>query len=234
MKANLVKKILLGCALLMGTTLFVGQTMAQERHMVVTKISVNNQLDPQEVLERLRALQGQVIAVDAVLQNSIDERERRDLRRRVRLINSEMAQLIAELSTATSARNTEMMIALPTAPPPEPPVFEEEVVEEEPAVFPMSDGQFNAFFQRWEDTAFEDDRRSLLRMGMRDNLVSVSQVRRLIKDRMGIMEDEALAIIDYLAPRIVDPNNAYTLIDVMTFSDGKKELEQILSEKLPR
>jgi hypothetical protein len=98
----------------------------------------------------------------------------------------------------------------------------------------MSDGQFNAFFQRWEDTPFEDDRQSLLRMGMRDSLVSVGQVQRLIEDRMGVMEDEALAIIDYLAPRIVDTENAFKLIDVMKFSDGKQQLEQILSEKLPR
>jgi hypothetical protein len=48
------------------------------------------------------------------------------------------------------------------------------------------------------------------------------------------MEDEALSIIDYLAPRIVDTDTAYTLIDVMKFSDGKKRLEEILSEKLPR
>lgn len=75
--------------------------------------------------------------------------------------------------------------------------------------------------------AFDDERRAVIRSAASVNVFTCAQLGDLL--RALNFEDERLYAVDQLAPRLVDPQNHFTVLAAVTFGDEKTKVERILA-----
>lgn len=108
----------------------------------------------------------------------------------------------------------------PTAAPAPPPP--------KPRIQPMSADRFQKLLAQVKAQGFEDERNSVLRTAARSNHFTCDQVGQLIATTN--FGDEKLSALRILAPKIVDEENEYLLLDQFKFDDEKHEAEAILGD----
>lgn len=108
----------------------------------------------------------------------------------------------------------------PAAPPAAPPP--------PPGPKAMSADRFAKLLAQVKDNDFEDERNSVLRTAARANHFTCDQVGKLIATTD--FADEKISALRILAPKIVDRENAHTLLTQFDFEDEKKQAEAVLAD----
>jgi hypothetical protein len=165
--------------------------------------------------ERLRAMQKDVAAIEAILESPIDEGERRALKKRV-------ARVARELSALEGALAGEATPPAPEPPPPTPPEPEKG--------FPNED--FEALLTSLHAARFGSERTNLLETSLELRDVTVAQAARLLATFP--FSGERVEAARFIVPRLSDPERAFKLIDAMQFQSDKDELKEIIKQARSR
>lgn len=75
-------------------------------------------------------------------------------------------------------------------------------------------------------TPFDDDKLTLLRAALTDQYITTSQVGQLLHGKP--FDDDKMKILRICAPRIIDRERAYTLLDAFTFDSAGRQAAKIL------
>lgn len=90
----------------------------------------------------------------------------------------------------------------------------------------MSDEAFSRFVYEVQRQSFKDDKLRYIQDAAQRNFFSVQQADRLL--RLFSWDDEKLEVLRFVAPRLVNPQEAYRLVDLFTFDSGKRKARRIL------
>ncbi len=93
----------------------------------------------------------------------------------------------------------------------------------------IDDESFHEFIVQLEDETFTDDKISLLKLAVEDNYFSVDQLC-IIMDMFDFEEDK-VASVRIVFPKIIDYGNSFKLITKVDFSDSKEEIHYIITGK---
>ncbi|MCE9667636.1 DUF4476 domain-containing protein [Myxococcus stipitatus] len=144
----------------------------------------------------------------------IEDRADRDTRAKARRAQEQLDGV-----KRTVAEAPLLATVMPRPPPPPP----------QPVIRPMSDGPFMRLNEAISREAFKDDKMRVLTMGLNDNYLLVSQVTRILEHFQ--FSDDKLAAVRFMKNRILDTENNYLLFNAFTFSQDKKKLQDILSQR---
>ena len=93
-------------------------------------------------------------------------------------------------------------------------------------VNPMSFTEFNQLVSSVENTAFDQDKKKIVKSASASNYFMVDQVIKLVSKFA--FDNDKLDVIELLYPRLVDLEKNYLLYNCLTFSDGKNKLEKFI------
>ncbi|MCP3098910.1 DUF4476 domain-containing protein [Myxococcus sp. K15C18031901] len=144
----------------------------------------------------------------------IEDRADRDTRAKARRAQEQLDGVRRAVGEAPLLANV-----MPRPQPPPPP----------PAIRPMSDSAFQRVIDAMNRETFKEDKMRMLTMGLNDNYLLVSQVSRIIN--MFQFADDKLAAVQVVRNRILDTDNNYLLFNSFTFSQDKKKLQEILTQR---
>lgn len=91
---------------------------------------------------------------------------------------------------------------------------------------PMSDANFKALIAAIKAESFEDDQLEVVALAAKQNFFNCRQVGTLVDTIT--FEDGKVGVVKYTAPRILDRENAHTILAHFTFSDGKAQAKKLL------
>ena len=89
---------------------------------------------------------------------------------------------------------------------------------------PLSEARFSALLSAMAAELSTDAKLRVLDVAAAHNLFNVAQLRRVI-DALPFAGDRMRAV-ELLAPRVVDPENAYTLLDAFSFDSEKAQVRE--------
>lgn len=92
---------------------------------------------------------------------------------------------------------------------------------------PIDDESFYEFISLLEDEAFTDDKISFLKLAVEDNYFTIDQLC-IIMDMFEFEEDK-VASVRIVFPKIIDYQNSFKLITKVDFSDSKEEIHYIIT-----
>jgi hypothetical protein len=115
---------------------------------------------------------------------------------------------------------TEGAVALPPAAPPPPPPATVKA-----APLPMAEGPFTAFLAAVAAESFSETRLGLVESVAANDHLTIAQVARVM-DQMGFDADKVEAA-RILAPRTLDPENAWQLASHLTFAGDKDTVQKL-------
>jgi hypothetical protein len=95
-----------------------------------------------------------------------------------------------------------------------------------PAGGAMPQQAFDSLMGSLRGAPFESDRMAIMRSVASANLFTCTYLHTILRELK--FENERIAAAELFAPRIVDPQNHYTVLDALTFSDEKQKVQQIL------
>lgn len=95
-------------------------------------------------------------------------------------------------------------------------------------VMPMDDRTFEELLSQIKQASFDSDKKSIIEMAVSNSLFYTLQVRRLA--RTYSFDSEKLQLLKLMYPVIVDPERAFLLQDVFSFSKSKKEFMKFTKE----
>lgn len=98
------------------------------------------------------------------------------------------------------------------------------VVEDVEGAMPEAD--FQPIFASLADEAFDDDRAALLRVAFQGAALTANQVYRLVSEFS--FDDGRIAAIRVLHPLTIDKENAYRLLDLLSFQQSRDEVSEYL------
>jgi len=101
-------------------------------------------------------------------------------------------------------------------------------VEEKPSTKAMSDSEFQRLLTNVKNETFADDMTSVVRVAANSKYFTCNQLVQLV-DAFSFA-DEKIDIVRIVYPRVVDKGNAHNILGAFTYSDDKKEVEQIISQ----
>ena len=96
------------------------------------------------------------------------------------------------------------------------------------AARPMTDSAFSALLEMMSREAFSDAKLRILEVAAERNLFLMAQVRRVI-DTLPFASDRT-RVVDILAPRVLDPENTYTLLDAFSFDSEKAHVRDAFND----
>ncbi|MCB9764799.1 MAG: DUF4476 domain-containing protein [Alphaproteobacteria bacterium] len=94
-----------------------------------------------------------------------------------------------------------------------------------PVVAPMAPGPFDGLIRAISAESFGDDKLDVLRSAAAGNHFTCAQLGRII-DQFSF-SDEQVEAVRIVRPKIVDPQNAYTLNEHLTFSSDKEKVQAL-------
>lgn len=92
----------------------------------------------------------------------------------------------------------------------------------------MSDQLFDTFFRDVKNEPFERDRMELINAALVNSYFTSAQCLQLVK--FYTFDKERMKIMKMMYPRIVDREAFFTVINTLTFSDSKKEMNDFVRE----
>ncbi len=93
-------------------------------------------------------------------------------------------------------------------------------------IYPLSDDEFSIVYKRMKEATFDDNKMALIDVAVLGCYFTCAQCAKLIN--MFSFSDKQLRALKMMAPRIVDPQNGYTIYQVFKFSSDKDEAARIL------
>lgn len=93
-------------------------------------------------------------------------------------------------------------------------------------IYPLSDDEFSIVYKRMKEATFDDNKMALIDVATLGCYFTCAQCAKLIN--MFSFSDKQLRALKMMAPRIVDPQNGYTIYQVFKFSSDKDEAARIL------
>ncbi len=104
------------------------------------------------------------------------------------------------------------------------PVIEEEITFNNA----MSESEFKQLLSNVENESFADDQTSVVRIAANSKYFTIDQLVRLLE--LFSFSDDKINIVRLVYPKIVDKDNSHNLLGAFTYSDDKKEVEQIINK----
>ncbi len=95
------------------------------------------------------------------------------------------------------------------------------VIENQPDCVFMDPYEFNALLESIREESFSDDKLEIIRHAAAGHCFSVSQAKTLIREFE--FDDDKLTAAKILADALLEPQDAYMLAKVFTYSDTKEE-----------
>ncbi len=92
----------------------------------------------------------------------------------------------------------------------------------------MSDSEFQRLLTNVKNESFADDMTSVVRVAAKSKYFTCNQLTQLV-DAFSFA-DEKIDIVRIVYPKVVDKGNAHNILGAFTYSDDKKEVEQIISQ----
>lgn len=96
---------------------------------------------------------------------------------------------------------------------------------QEPVVYAMDEARLANLLRAVDGEPFSDDKLDLLRLGTREQYVTIAQVGRMM-DAMTFPDDK-VEVARMLQPWVLDPENAWQLNEHLTFSSSKSEVQRL-------
>lgn len=90
----------------------------------------------------------------------------------------------------------------------------------------MSSQLFDAFFNKMKKEPFSSDRFKMLEAALANTDFTCGQCLRLVK--LYSFDDDKMEIMKLMYPRIVDKEAFFTVVDVLTFSSNKDEMNEFV------
>jgi hypothetical protein len=171
-------------------------------------------VDREELSARLARLEKLLEEVEDRMDHRSEGRNK--LRRAQETLDS-VQQFVAEAPPVGAIYPTPSPAPQPPPPPPA------------PVVRPMPDGPFKRLNEAVAKESFAEDKMRVLTMAAGDNYFLISQVAQLL-NHFSFSQDK-LNVVRSLKPRILDPENGYTLYSAFSFSSDKKRLQEILAQR---
>jgi hypothetical protein len=91
---------------------------------------------------------------------------------------------------------------------------------------PMEEARFRALVASVRDASFSDSQLTVIQQALTRNYLRVGQIKNLID--LVAFSATKLRVLELGAPRIVDPENAFTVYDAFAFGADKAQARQIL------
>ncbi|MBL7149208.1 MAG: DUF4476 domain-containing protein [Candidatus Cloacimonetes bacterium] len=104
------------------------------------------------------------------------------------------------------------------------PVIEEEITFNNA----MSESEFKQLLSNVENESFADDQTSVVRIAANSKYFTINQLVRLLE--LFSFSDDKINIVRLVYQKIVDKDNSHNLLGAFTYSDDKKEVEQIINK----
>jgi hypothetical protein len=98
-------------------------------------------------------------------------------------------------------------------------------------VSPMSPPEFDQLMEAVQHSAFDQDKKKVIRTASVNNFFMIDQVIKMASKCA--FDKDRLEIIQILYPRILDLDKNYLLYNCFTFSDSKNKLEQFIRDYTP-
>ena len=90
----------------------------------------------------------------------------------------------------------------------------------------LDDASFAKLYNKVESATFDDNKFDLLEMASLGCCYSCEQTARVM--RLFSFGDKQLKVLSMMAPRIVDPQNAIVIYNVLTFDSEKSKAGEIM------
>ncbi|NUN12353.1 MAG: DUF4476 domain-containing protein, partial [Myxococcales bacterium] len=179
-----------------------------------------------EINKSLQTLRFEVAGINAIVDNPVDDDERRSIQNRLHVIDGEtrrLERLIQRyLEVTMDAAPTPVMVQLPVEPQP---VL---IVQEPtpPSPLPMPAGDFAEMIGQMRNASFSSDQMTILQTAIGGHYLNTDQASAII----GVFSfsSDKLAAAEIAVPRLIDPNQAFHLLKLMDFSSDKDKLKQII------
>ena len=94
---------------------------------------------------------------------------------------------------------------------------------------PMSQEEFQQAKKSILGQSFENDRMRVLKQVVKANCLYTSQVIELAK--LFTFDDKRLEVVKLAYPYVFDPQNYYTVNDILTFSSSKEKLDEFINNQ---
>jgi hypothetical protein len=92
---------------------------------------------------------------------------------------------------------------------------------------PMDDGTFSTLVARINGEGFSDGKLRVLQEAARNNFFVCAQAKQLLP--LYAFDKDRLRALELIAPRLLDRQNGFTLIESFPFSESKSKAQRILS-----
>ncbi len=102
------------------------------------------------------------------------------------------------------------------------------VIEQKPVSKAMSDSEFQRLLSNVESESFADDQLSVVRIAAGSKYFTCNQLIQLVD--VFSFADEKIEAVRIVYPKVIDKGNAHNIVGAFTYSDDKKEVEQIISQ----
>ncbi len=101
-----------------------------------------------------------------------------------------------------------------------------EVIYEEP-ICDMPDGVFQKFITTLENASFSDTKMNIVKSHVNKTCFDTDQIAKIMNEFSS--DQDRVDVATHLYGNCLDPENYFTLLDVLTFSDSKDQLNQYIS-----
>lgn len=94
-------------------------------------------------------------------------------------------------------------------------------------VYAMSPEAFRRFMREYEEEAFSSGKEKMLDLCISSNWFTVKQCREIVQSFS--FDSEKVKIMKKIFPKVVDKGSFFTLLDCLSFSNSKREVERFIS-----
>jgi hypothetical protein len=148
-------------------------------------------------------------------------------------VNTDVNSSVNTDTQANQSVNINMNISGFDNPAAPQPVTQDNIVKTEPAKIvqaneAMNSSSFQQLVSNIEDEAFAEDQLRYVRTAAKKHYFSVSQTEQLID--LFTFSEEKLECLRIIFPKVVDKDNAFTIISHFTYEDDKRTAESIINQ----
>lgn len=90
----------------------------------------------------------------------------------------------------------------------------------------MSDDAFSILYNKVRNASFDNDKKNLIEVASLGCYYLCAQCAQILK--IFSFDNEKMNVLKLMAPRIVDPQNAYTISQQFTFDDAKRQAARLV------
>jgi hypothetical protein len=92
----------------------------------------------------------------------------------------------------------------------------------------MNNSSFSQLIKNVSDESFSDDQLRYIRTASKSHYFTVSQVERMID--VFTFSDDKIECLSIMYPKVIDPENSFSIIGHFTYEDDKRSAEMIINQ----